>query len=333
MCSRIPDELDEFRHQSEDGDIHRENPTRRVPLDRWSAPSKVTLAQGRLTFSSESRSVSPGEDSDVLGDFLRLSTGTDLDVLRFAKKWGRLGLCAQHGKFVFHADGYREPVASGLSAHVDGAFAREAGNPWQSMDRKELFKWVMGIVGSFPFKCYRTECENVSDWVRISSEFRNLMRIARYLHEDTIAPEDLWSSLNYAISPGRGAVRNLRDPDEPPRFEWLPKAKAIKEQRHSFCERLNKVAHDAGLRLAADWETSERPRLTLSGYGPTHLGIFLSHQLTLQGLLKGGIWFCEDCGEMFIPTKSSSRNRFCEKHQNARFKAVHRVSGKRSRGK
>jgi hypothetical protein len=86
-------------------DFRKDNPALiLMQPGRLRAPKTMSLNGDRLAWDRLSEDRTPLPSKDLLEDFWQLShTGKPADYLRFARRWGPLGLCEDHGKPCTHA--------------------------------------------------------------------------------------------------------------------------------------------------------------------------------------------------------------------------------------
>jgi len=317
-----------------------------VPLLPLLVPA-VRIQRGELYWSAgwtaPLPAVSQPQSAErILEDFIQLADASDKEILRFAKKWGPLGLCRAHGLPVYHErkDGQVGPCPPRLKVDQEHSRKLDASNraPMRLPDwPDELWSLDFDELGGHPSK-FSTEslsaiiesaefCEPIAKWKEYSRHARYLLALATELKagasgnrvhwktvlgRDPLPEEDrmalLVSGVNVWMALGRPRPIVTIGADGRPAL-WF-------------------VSGTIFDRLAPDRQTKLASQLGWSG------GLFAVLAVRIASAVSGGggMIACSACGTLYSPTRSPvlGRDHFC---RNCGKKAAWKLAKRRMRGK
>lgn len=262
----------------------------------WQVPSGFKIEPGCLTWQQ------PGgrlvtSSTMMLDEFVLLTDADDRDILRFARRWGVLAICAQHGLPSSHLPRRYIEWLNG-----EGALCRPAG----------------GIASPF--------YEPLSAWRYYAAVAVSVLDISARLGAATPrpGPEKLWEPLidflPGGIVPGvvggRLAVERAR------------RLAPVNEQRSLLAEVVQRWLTLGDVQVQYAWR-GDRPHFDLGG---GNLFGALGTQLALAVARKDGLAICDECGCFFVP-KRAARPGAPRRCPNCRDRAAKRESARRRRAR
>jgi hypothetical protein len=150
---------------------------RPVATSRWRRPSQVWAEAGFLRWKhalggrgDQSREVRP--DTGLLSGFLSLADASDEDIVRYATRWGTLGIC-EHGLPASHPGEMKDLRAFGEALGVP-EHPTDCEPGWRHGWHQEMWD------------------EPLSAWRQLASATRCLLRLAAALHQGRIGDEEDW---------------------------------------------------------------------------------------------------------------------------------------------
>jgi hypothetical protein len=243
----------------------------------------------------------------LLYDFIRLADGDDASLLEFARQWGPLGLCREHGWPMCHSllGAHRRQVA-GLGVVCPPGMRGEAyceplgGRGWEvAPDGEHNWRFYARLASALmelADALAHGDLKNPAEW-RILGRVPKNTTDANGILASTLA---LWQKLSdlqpVVASPPTGGPLRL----------WLVSGEA--------------TCLDEQFRL--------RPSTGFRG------GLFAAITTALVLLCTGsqGLAYCADCGRMFQPARSPARGRltFCP---NCGERSARKLSMRRARAR
>jgi hypothetical protein len=223
----------------------------------WDATASHTISRGTRA--------SPNLD-DCLLFFIQLYDKSDKDIVRFAKRWGPLGIC-EHGKPYTH-----HPECLPLSAPE---------RVWESDDENLI--WMVNHLDSTSKRPWRRFWEPLTAWRFYSKHFGALLRVARVLAGGGRPSVREW----FAAFPWQEACERdslIAGEPYPPlerHTEWTEQnllrlfAEDARGEREILTAWLNRLLRDARVMPRMKWHAGEaNPLLTVSfGQAPA-LGLW-----------------------------------------------------------
>jgi hypothetical protein len=253
------------------GDEAAEHLGRPLVSRPWQA-SEVTVDGDRLTWRPQPGTiVTPSRD--LLEEFLRLTDAPDAAILRFAKRWGPLGLC-KHG-FPSGHPGLYWPSRP-LEAHACPHDPR-IGDSCRCTPR-----------GFFEGR----EWEPLAEWRVWSRRVRATLEYIAALQQDKVPSEAAWRTAFL-----------LGDVPTAPGYPELPRTVAAARGELQYY--LGYWLSAAAVRLFVD--VGRRPTLT---WGSNENPVFgaLAIQLALIATGKWGLALCDGCGASYPPSRHPRPN-------------------------
>jgi len=242
----------------------------------WPRREGVGEQNARLYAWSSSKFV---DDRGILDSFVRLADEERPEpFLAFARRYGPLELCAEHGLPVVHAPDV--PRASSEEG-------RRSRPPWP------CDSWL------FVYESHKHWGVPVDLWRQYAMEVRAVLIAAASLHQDEPMPEDAWSVLE--LAPLRGFPRKRASGRPPYWHAWRGNVAGERE----FLGMLISIWIDhARLMPTFEW-TDTLPYIGLGG-GGTHGAII--RQLVFAVAQVRGVAVCAGCGQPFVPRR---RWKYC----------------------
>ncbi|MHB8324787.1 MAG: hypothetical protein ACYDEA_12995 [Candidatus Dormibacteria bacterium] len=210
--------------------------------------------------------------SGCLQAFCQLGTGADQAILRFAQKWGPLGLC-QHGRPQSH-------LGPGLCQHALRANRSELGLP---------SNWEPGEQGAPTW--HRVAYEPLDAWRRYARAARVLLEAAAYLRpsDHKIAPGEVWE----AICPLPAPQRDQEDEGWP-----LDRPATYKGALQAIHDALGRWLSWGAVR-PVPVINREKVEVTLRGWRlPGRLAVELATAVTAS---ERESYVCDLCGALYVP--------------------------------
>ena len=254
------------------------------PLDRpiqsraCTVPNDVRLEGDRLlwddTFSHE---IAPG--IGMLPQFVELYTEPAEKILAYAKKWGVLGLCANHGLPLSHN---RVPFGS--------QFGMEACWPKQ----EGTLLW-----------------EPISSWREFSRCFKTVWSLSQQMNRGLAGNIEDWLVLRRWEPRASDASWIVRDPQD------VNRTLALGDSQRYLSSVVNLWLLLGGVRPTCSWsETTNQWELLMSAGWPPLFGQ-LTMKLMVAVADKEGFATCSNCRNWYIPTKRPSPNRrnYCQRDE------------------
>jgi hypothetical protein len=277
--------------------IVRREESHRLPVGYLFPPTKV-WSEGNLLCAAIGRRRAPNRpDRTFLANFIEHSQSGNEAILRFAKRWGVLGIC-MHGLPASHSGG------------------RELDLGWFGWEKPD---WPVG--GCWPVtRSDLTTVEPFAAWRRLGERLGALCSIATSLQNDGLGRLDDWQKV-YGPWPIRGReypaldsrFHPFLDPtlsnDEIAAPSW---GRTRGQQRHSVACCTNNLLSLVQVRADVSWGSRGPATFTL-GVGS---GIFgaLVWQLVLFVGESQNLEECSECGVPYLPKRKprSGQDHFCE---------------------
>jgi hypothetical protein len=277
----------------------------------WVVPRGIELVGSDLTWprAGAARSVQiPGTAFPFLDQFVRLAheeEDDEADVLRFARRWGLLDICFQHGL---------------PSSHVP--------------DR--VWRWVTVVTGEFGDDAadsynpcrppgLRRLREPVERWRHFAAEAQAILNIAANLHQGQRAPLPMWTPLEERVGMPAAALLGEQSAESGytgptpemlkkyagQRVQWVrPRRSTVSEQRQILNRVIQGWLENGDVRIVFRWTK----RGTSIEFGSHCLFGALALQLALVVARSQGLAICTNCGRAYPPTRrpARGRNNYCE---------------------
>jgi hypothetical protein len=295
---RVEHEIDVSQLLTDEGQLERP-----FPSGHLGVYENVSIRNGCVRFRGSRRLVSPGDR--MLLDFARLHAQPRQAFVRFAAKWGPLGLCDVHP---LEAYGHRCDW-KGMILPRAWEIHREGMKLPPALEVRSE-KRNLGLFVNEPFEA----------WERASRSAAELLGIANQLE-----------MLKLQSSDTRPRV-DPRPPVEGVLF-GAPAPAKLADQLHLDLG-VNAWLHDGGVRprfTSLPIPEEGGSRVTMEGnalYGA------LAVQLLLAVTKLDGIWICDNCGDFYVPTKHprEGEHHFCAKEECARRAAWRKAQERQRHG-
>lgn len=218
----------------------------------------------------------------MLEEFIGLADGPNTRVLAFAKRWGPLQICAEHGIPLSHAEGFRYYPCLAPTVEERPEWR------WESLAAGRRYAGVARGCLEVAAKLRNGETGDAEDWQRIDALLKPGV------------PEH--SQLGPINSP---FPERIMSPEETKDPNWV-----VKRQRNALTRRamywLTELAH-VGLRLSWD-ERAGGPTIKLAGERSDLFGA-LGLQLLSAMSGSGGFVTCSGCGAPYAPRRQPIAGR------------------------
>lgn len=272
---------------------------RPIPTEPMDVPDFIELDGDRLIYSwwGARDSVEHGvakPRAKMLESFVKLADGPDARILAFARRWGPLHLCAEHGWPLRHLRRKDDPCC--LSADVPERGAQE----WYS--------------------------EPLDAWRSLSGMALGLLHIAAALRDGRVGAEEDWRRVERGIR----FELPLPLPDWPESAkDWDPVWWQRTLLPHVVDYLFTEISH-VGLEIEWNWDTNNLG-LKLGG---RHLFASLMTELVFAMSGTAGFVNCAGCGTPFAPRRQPTpgMRHYCpdcgraaaNRAAQARFRANHK---------
>ncbi len=262
---------------------------------------------------------------ECLDGFIRLANAPTEKVLQYARRWGVLALCDEHGM----------PVTHGCGNHPLGEFCHLQVREWEGerpslrCDRETWRKWTS--LEPLDADWY---WEPINGWQAYSRLFKAILRVASRVSVGLLADvDDVQLLATYAATVLDWDDTRL-DPEQLDQQAGVTFALTPGNLRGIFADAefqrdLVVAVTDALLGMAdfiprMEWiPGSESPAVVIGEQADDRQGLgasarlFPSLVMRLCAVLQSpyGIYLCDDCGEPFTPEKRrprGDRRQFCQ---------------------
>ena len=253
---------------------------RPLAVGEYEAPEDIRLENGRLRWQPIERTHVVRPTTKILTGFLDLASGSDTDILNYARRWGVLSLCREHSVPSSHAVGcvpYECKLVGGTTLPDD--FNRPMGEP-------------------------------VSEWRRWSRIVRVILNLRAQLEVKRVGSDEQWQALI--------EDRWLLDPEDWMRDRAKARSNRVELawERQSVANFMSTLMVTGNVRPKMTWN-GPLPEFTLSGAGQEYwlrsglpVGVELFGALAVQILENGGryvITGCTGCGRFYDATPTGKR--------------------------
>lgn len=247
------------------------------PYVVWQWVDEAACAADALAFLEPEHGWAEQDDRGILNAFVRLADAVKPQAfLRFARRYGPLELCAEHGLPVSHTAGDRE---------IERDAPLGACGPWR-------FVLAHGRGGAGA----EYDGVPVALWREYARDVRAVLGAAAALHRgEPISGED-WPTFAAAYWRAR---RGKEPPADPPAWRG-----DVEQEREHVGMLLDLWIERAGVRPRYTW-TGALPNIGLGGGGVFGAVI---RQLAFSVAKVRGVAVCAGCGAPFVPQK---RWKFC----------------------
>lgn len=253
------------------------------------APIPLPVTEDHLGYlPMSSRSAYPSRR--LLAEFLTLAVGpTNVKILRFARRWGGLGLVAQ------------VPARGG----ADVFDVRDAG---ELLLPRLAYRLVPNVLG-----------EPLALWRTVLTQVRVVVSIADQLAKEELGSEGDWQVLRAIVQWPlviSGEISAERDADRDRQMAGVTEAPfllvgdvaTLEGQRQLLASVIQAWLALAALRVQMEWTSGEeRPRLMLGTR--TMFGGIVS-ELIVHLAAQHGLATCAGCGASFVPTRRPRADRW-----------------------
>lgn len=272
----------------------------------WLVPDKVELRDQDLVYSGASREpVEPDRKAireGVLGGFIRLTNATNKEVLEYARRWGVLGLCRDHGLPATH----QMKTASADMITADPLIYLF------NCEQRNADGWIY---------------EPLDRWKYFSEQVRTLITLALALHKGKLGEKEHWDIVLGGPWGKPGYVRTMSSNTG----EILHFEPSLVESKIRLSFVVNRWLAMTAVRPFFFW-AEEYPDLELSPPFNLPKGHNLLSVLAVQAMLlinrSTDYSICAGCDKPFFLRRGQSSNRrsFCRECglKAARREAVRR---------
>ena len=269
---------------------------------RWRRPGEVRVEGDSLVYSARSVStyLNPDEPFEVLKSFIDLEGAASDKIVRFAQRWGVLGIC-EHGLPSIHNPG--------IHTFVDSP-------GWKLIQRYEYRDSCFSTRRSDGL--YFEPLDEWSYWVQQASI---IVRLGAELHALRPGSPKDWQTMGYEPKWFRGFIgRGDKIPSMPP---------PISLGRVLLAQYINDWLTITGVQPMFFWEQGKHA-FYLGSWGIDRLLAVLGVQMLLLINRSSGYALCSNCGRPFFlrHRQSSARNVYCDS-PGCGLKAAKRAAQKR----
>jgi len=276
------------------GEVQSYLRVRRVAPDtdvvQWAVPNNIAVdSEGSRLVWLRSDSTPPlghmaSQHPAMLREFVRLSNAPASKIVEYARKWGVLGVCEQHGLPGNHSD-WRGAFASTCSAPTLAGESLGSNDPLAWHESPEQFAW-----------------EPLAEWRLFARKAQAMIAIGSSLHHGGPVDERYWHDLHAPY------------PKEvvPP-----PPSSALMTQI-DLSGRVTQWLRMAGISPEYIWLYGEGPKLRFQPHGLFGaLGLALGTALAQ----KYGTAICSYCHTQYFPSRQPTvgRRRFCPDCRKAKI--------------
>jgi hypothetical protein len=250
---------------------------RRVLGTQWRIPDSIELKEGKLWYANESRSISarPG----LVEEFLGLVSASDEQIADFARRWGMLHLCGEHGLPERHLQ-YPHWIYSGQTIEdPQWLFCSRRGAP----------------VGPFS--------ESIDAWRSLARQWKATLDVASFLQRRELPRDEVWRvAFNLDSEPSEDFrhVKYLYDYTVP---------QSVSHAKKKLGLRLNQWIELGRVRPYVETNV-DHLRITFGSYD---LFGAIAIQLALVATRTEGLAMCSVCGRAYPPTRRprSDQRNYC----------------------
>jgi hypothetical protein len=252
------------------------------PTDRWDAPAHVELVDssaGPLLVPNWQDVSRVTLRSSLLMDFCELAgpSAADEEVAAFARRWGLLELCEQHGM----------PGVRTLAREIPAGLAKN-GDP---LYEEHGFGVCFAPQAVDPDAQRPVRVEPVAAWRQLADELQAVTHVAALLQADERVPDDLWAR-----------VARLEDPWSAYGFAADPRAR-IARLVAQLCE-------VAGLTWQVRWDKRHPQPVGMLTTSSLFAGLMAGVQAAMSG---AAVALCSGCGQPYSVSKrpKAGQRSFC----------------------
>ena len=254
---------------------------RPAPSNPWQVPTDMKLKGAEIvwSYSQGIRAAEADASKNIAEHFASLAQATDDEVFAFARVYGPLYLCNQHGQPSKHDTSIRLSRATGY---------------WDGCPLRELSPGVYA--------------ERVEDWCMHARGFGAVFRLFAQLHRGHLGDPDDWRGM--ADMQGLQGVDVSRlSGKRPPDEEGLSEPDYLPDRRGLLAMVVGGLLRVGDVRPVLYWSGTTPVR----SFAYNSVWGYLAVQLWLATGSANGLAMCASCSQVFTPTKKQSENKrtFC----------------------
>ena len=293
---------------------------RTLPLGQVIAPPLAEVrATSREIVGDSTKRVLRKAAPDLLDRFCHIAESDDIDaaVEAFARRWGMLGLCAEHGLPYRHG-----PIDVGPAVGIELRRLARKYPRWKEVQIN--VSEIQDNGEEVHVDLYETDwtycepgvTESFDGWKNLAHRFGSMLRIALDLKQGEFGRRDGWKTDWELAATENGMVVPVSSPSN------------IAEARHDYSFLVDRLIRMSGLQPSFYWTGGVWNIEMDSGAGYSNLPAILTAQLMLKVASAETLIKCSECPRWFIPRRN--QRKYCN-HCGKR--AMWRVAQRKRKGK